>query len=90
MLQAKLDPEHDVLILDLILPRRPRAHALPAAGLVCVFAAGVELAVAVAGDVEVVVGELGALVVEGGGVGDHLLEVGGEDLVGGWFVVDGV
>lgn len=95
MLHPELDPHHDVVALairarDGVLPIGPGAHALAAAGLVGVHAAGVELAVAVLGHVDVVVGELGALVVEGLGMGEHLLEGRGVDLVGDRFAVDGV
>ena len=90
VLQPKLQPHDDVLVQDGLPAVRPRAHPGPAAGLVRVPAAGVELAVVVSGDVDVVVGELGAFVVEGVGVGDHFLEGGGVDLVADGFAVDGV
>ena len=64
VLQPELDPNYDILIDDVILTVGPGTHAGAAAGLVRVFAAGVELVVAVAGDIDVVVGEFGALVVE--------------------------
>lgn len=90
MLQTKLQPHHYILIHDGLLTVRPGAYPGPAAGLVRVFAAGVELAVAVFGDVEIVVGELGAFVVEGVGVGEHFLEGRGVDFVADSFAVDGV
>ena len=90
VLQPKLQPQHDILVDDLVLAVRPRPHTSPAARLVRVFAAGVQLAVAVPGHVEIVVGELGALVVEGVGVSDHFLEAGEMDLVADRFAVDGV
>ena len=90
MLQPELQPHHYILIHDGLPAVRPRAHPGPAAGLVRVLAAGVELAVAVFGDVDVVVGELGALVVEGVDVGEHFLEGRGVDLVANCFAVDGV
>lgn len=90
MLDAELDPDDDVVIDDVVLAVGPGADAGPAAGLVGVFAAGVEFAVAVGGEVEVVVGELGAFVVVGVFVGEHFLEVRGVDLVGDRLSVDGV
>ena len=81
MLQPKLHPHNHILVHHVILAVRPRAHPLPAAGLIRVFPACVQLAVAVSGDVEIVVGELGALVVEGFRVRDHFLEIGRLDLV---------
>lgn len=90
VLEAELEPEHNVCIHDVVAAVGPRAHAGAAARLVGVLAAGVELAVAVAGDVEVVVCELGAAVVEGGGVGDEFLEGGQVELVADGVAVDGV
>lgn len=90
VVDAELDPDDDVLVLDVVLARGEGAHAGAAARLVGVLAAGVELVVAVGGDVDVVVGELGALEVEGGRVGEHLLEGRGVDLVGDGLAVDGV
>ena len=90
VLQAELHPDDDVGVHDAVLAVRPRPDPLPAAGLVGVLPAGVQLAVAVSGDVDVVVGELGALVVEGVRVGEHFLEVWRVDLVRDRFAVDGV
>ena len=90
MLQAELHEQHEIRVGDVFLAVRPRAHALPAAGLVGVFPARVEFAVVVADGVEVVVGELGALVVVAFGVGEHFLEGRGVDFVGDGFVVDWV
>jgi len=58
--------------------------------LVGVFAAGIEFAVGVFGDVEVVVGEFSALVVVAVWVCDHFLEGRGMDFVGDWFPIDRV
>ena len=90
MVDAERDPHHQIGIDDAIAASSPRAHARAAARLVRVLAAGVELAVAVAGDVEIVVSELGALVVEALRVGEEFLEGGGVDLVGDGEAVDGV
>ena len=90
VLQAELEPEDDVGVDDGVAAGGPGADPGPAARLVRVAAAGVELAVAVPGDVEVVVGELGALVVEGVRVGEHLLEAGDVDAVADGLAVDGV
>lgn len=90
MLQAELDEEDEVRVGDGVAAVGPGAHAVAAAGLVRVFAAGVELAVAVAGDVEVAVGEFGAFVVEAVGVGEEFLEGRGDDLVADGVAVDGV
>lgn len=51
VLQAELDPDHKVLVLDWVLALRPAAYAQPPARLVGVFAACVQLAVGIAGDV---------------------------------------
>lgn len=85
-----MDPDDDVGVLHGVLARGVRAHAVAAAGLVGEFAGGVELAVAVFGDVDGFVGKLGALVVEAVLVREHLLERGGDDLVGDGFAVYGV
>lgn len=85
-----MQPQHDVGIQDVVAAVRPRAHARAAARLVCVFAAGVELAVAVARDVEGAVCELGAAVVKGCGVGDEGLEGGQVEFVTDGEAVDGV
>ena len=90
MINPELDPEDNILVDDVVLAVRPGTHTGATARLVGVEAAGVELAVAVGGDVEVVVGELGALVVEGLRVGEDFLEGRGDDLVADGFVVDGV
>ena len=90
VLEPELEPEDDVGVDDGLAAVRPRAHPGAAARLVRVPAAGVELAVAVPGDVDVVVGELGALVVEGARVRHHLLEGRGVDLVADGLAVDGV
>lgn len=90
VLEPKLQPDDNVRVHDGLRAPGPRAHPGPAARLVRVLAPGVELAVAVAGDVDVVVGELGALVVEGGRVRDHFLEGRGVDAVADRFAVDGV
>ena len=90
VLEPELEPEDNVRVDDGIAPPRPRAHARPAPRLVRVLAAGVELPVAVARDVEVVVGELGPLVVVRVGVRDHLLEGRRVDLVADRFAVDRV
>lgn len=90
VVDPKRDPNHQIGVLDLIPAVRPGTHAGPAARLVGVLAAGVELAVAVLGDVDVVVGELGAFVVEALRVGEHFLEGGGVDLVADGLAVDGV
>lgn len=90
MLQAELDEEDEVRVGDGVAAVGPGAHAVAAAGLVRVFAARVELAVAVSGDVEVAVGEFGALVVEAVLVGEQFLEGRGDDLVADGFAVDGV
>lgn len=90
MLQSELQPHDYILVHDGLLAVRPGAHPGPAAGLVRVFAAGVELAVVVSGDVDVVVCELGAFVVEGVDVGEHFLEGRGVDSVADCFAVDGV
>jgi hypothetical protein len=90
VVNAELDPDDDILVRNVVLPVRPRANTSPAARLVRVFAAGEELVVAVAGDVDVVVGELGALVVEGVLVCEHFLERWDVDLVRDRLAVDGV
>ena len=90
MVDSELHPEHDILVNDIVLPVRPRAHARPAARLVRVPAARVQLAVAVAGDVDIMVGELGAFEVETLWVGEDLLEGRSHDLVADGFVVDRV
>lgn len=90
VLEAELEPEDNVRVDDVVAAVGPRAHARAAARLVGVLAAGVELAVAVARDVEVVVRELGAAVVERGRVGDELLEAGQVELVADGLAVDGV
>ena len=90
MINPELHPEHDVLVNDVILPVRPSTHACAAAGLVRVPAARVQLAVAVAGDVDIMVGELGAFEVETLWVGEDLLEGRSHDLVADGFVVDRV
>lgn len=90
MVETEGDPDDQIGVLDVVPAVGPGAHAGAAARLVGVLAAGVELAVAVAGDVEVVVGELGAFVVEAVRVGEHFLEGGGVDLVADGLAVDGV
>ena len=90
VLQPELHVQHQILIDDVFIPPGPRAHAGAAAGLVGVFATGVELAIGVLGDVEVVVGELGAFVVVGVWVRENFLEGRRVDFVGDWLSVDGV
>lgn len=90
MLQSELDEDDQIRVRDVVVSVGPGAHAVPATGLVCVFAAGVEFVVAVFGDVDVVVGEFGALVVEAVVVGEHFLEGWGDDFVADRLAVDGV
>lgn len=90
MVDPKLHPDHNVFIKDVIPSLGPGADAGPAARLVRVQAAGVELAVPVGRDVDVVVCELGATEVEGLGVGEHFLEGGSVDFVRDREPVDGV
>lgn len=90
VVDAELHEDDDVGVDGRVAAVRPAAHAGAAARLVGVEAAGVELAVAVRGQVDVVVGELGARVVEGLRVGQDLLEGRRHDLVGDGLVVDRV
>lgn len=92
MVDTKLHENDKIFILDVVAPRRPAAHARPAARLIRVTPTGVEFigAVAVGDGVDCAVGEFGALVVEGGGVRQHRLEGGEVDFVGDRCVVDGV
>ena len=90
VVDAELDPDHNVLVLDLVFAVRPAPHAGPASRLVGVPAAGVQLAVPVARHVDVVVGELGAFEVEAVRVRQHLLERRRVDLVPDGLAVDGV
>ncbi|KIH93155.1 hypothetical protein SPBR_02543 [Sporothrix brasiliensis 5110] len=95
VVEPKLQPHDGVAGRQRVLPRGPRADAAVgvarvAAALVGPGAAGVELAVGVAGDVDGVVGELGAAAVEGVGVGQDGLHGGQVHLVGGGQAVDGV
>lgn len=90
MINTELNEDDDVGVDGGIVAGGPGADTGAAARLVGVAAAGVELAVAVGGEIDVVVGELGAGVVEGLGVGEDFLEGRGGDLVGDWGAVDGV
>lgn len=90
MVDAELYEDHHIRVDDVVFPVCPAAHACAAAGLVGVFAAAVELVVAVADGVDVVVGELGALVVETVLVGEDFLERRGVDFVRHGLAIDGV
>lgn len=90
VVDAELDVYDQVLVDDVVFAVSPAAHTGTAARLVCVFAAGVEFAVAVLDGVDVAVGEFDTLVVEGVLVGDTFLEWRSVDFVGDGLVVDGV
>jgi hypothetical protein len=90
VVDAELNKHNEIFIDDVVFAVSPAAYASASTGLVGIFAAGVEFAVAVLHGVNVAVGEFDALVVEAVFVGDTLLEWWCVDLVGDWLVVDGV
>lgn len=90
VVDAELDKDNKIFVDDVVFAVGPAAYTSATTGLVCVFAAGVEFAVAVLDSVNVAIGELDTLVVEAVFVGDTLLESWGVDLVGDWLVVDGI
>ena len=90
MLKTKLYPDDDVIIDDILFAVGPRTNACAATRLVGVLATRVQLVVVILGDVDVVISELGTFVVEGAGMGDHLLEGWSMDFVGYCLVVDGI
>lgn len=90
VVDTKLDPDDNVIILHVILTISERTHTGTTARLVGVFSSGVELAVPVGCDVNVVVCELGTFVVERFLVREHLLEGRNVNFVGDGFSVDWV
>lgn len=90
MLYAKLHPNHNVLVDDILFAVSPGTNAGTATRLIGVFAASEEFVVMVFGDVDVVISELGTFVVEGAGIGNHFLESRGVDLVCNWFAINGI
>ena len=90
MLKTELYPDDDIIVDDILFAVGPRTNACAATRLVGVLASGVQLVVVILGDVNVVISELGTFVVEGAGMGDHLLERRSMDFVGYCLLVDGI
>jgi hypothetical protein len=90
MVNAELDKYNKIFVDDVVFAVGPAAYTSAAAGLVCVFAAGIKFTVAVLYGVNVAIGKFDALVVEAVFVGDTLLESWSVDFVGDRLVVDGV
>ena len=74
MIYAKLRPDDDILVNNIVFPLRPGPYARTAAGLVGIRSSGIQLSVGVLGNVQVMIGKLCALGVEAVWMGEQLLE----------------
>ena len=88
VIDAKLDPHNNVLVLDIVLAIRPAPYPRSSTRLVRKFTTGIELIVAMGRDEDGVTRKLGALMVEALLVRQHLLEGGRMYLVSHRPVID--